>query len=243
MTKIILPHSGYKKLIVYKKSDVIYQGTVAFCRRFLPAHGDRTVDQMTQAARSCKQNIAEGSAAAGTSLETQIKLTNVARATLDELLEDYLDYLKSHNSAEWPMEGEKKSAAREFAKAHAEWDDWKPFFETRPAETVCNLMIILIQQCRYLLDRMLKWQEEDFKKNGGVRERMHAARTEARGEAWDKAVYSMLALAKTPEELETRLSSVVDSARRAAWSIKNRNGWNVGVARGTAPIGGVEMVE
>ena len=117
MTKIVLPHSGYKKLIVYKKSDVIYQGTVVFCRRFLPQYGDRTVDQMTQAARSCKQNIAEGSAAAGTSLETQIKLTNVARATLDELLEDYLDYLKAHGAAEWAMESEKKAAAREFAKA------------------------------------------------------------------------------------------------------------------------------
>ena len=94
--KIVLPHGGYKKLIVYRKSDVIYQGTVAFCRRFLPAHGDRTVDQMTQAARSCKQNIAEGSAASGTSKETEIKLTNVARATLDELIEDYLDWLKTH---------------------------------------------------------------------------------------------------------------------------------------------------
>ena len=226
MTKIILPHSGYKSLIVYKKSEVIYQGTVVFCRRFLPAYGDRTVDQMTQAARSCKQNIAEGSAAAGTSLETQIKLTNVARATLDELLEDYLDYLKSHSSAEWPMEDEKKAAAREFAKLHADWDEWKQLFETRPAETLCNLMIVLIQQARYLLDRMLAWQEEDFKKNGGVRERMHAARTEARGKAWDKAVYSMLALAKTPDDLEARLSSVIDSARRAAWSVGNRNGWN-----------------
>ena len=226
MTKIILPHSGYKSLIVYKKSDVIYQGTVVFCRRFLPAYGDRTVDQMTQAARSCKQNIAEGSAAAGTSLETQIKLTNVARATLDELLEDYLDYLKSHNSAEWPMVDEKKAAAREFAKLHADWDEWKQLFETRPAETLCNLMIVLIQQARYLLDKMLAWQEEDFRKNGGVRERMHAARTEARGKAWDKAVYSMLALAKTPDDLEARLSSVIDSARRAAWSVGNRNGWN-----------------
>lgn len=226
MTKIILPHSGYKRLIVYKKSDVIYQGTVVFCRRFLPAYGDRTVDQMTQAARSCKQNIAEGSAAAGTSLETQIKLTNVARATLDELLEDYLDYLKSHNSAEWPMVDEKKAAAREFAKLHADWDEWKQLFATRPAETLCNLMIVLIQQARYLLDKMLAWQEEDFMKNGGVRERMHAARTEARGKAWDKAVYSMLALAKTPDDLEARLSSVIDSARRAAWSVGNRNGWN-----------------
>lgn len=226
MTKIILPNSGYRNLIVYKKSDVIYQGTVVFCRRFLPVHGDRTVDQMTQAARSCKQNIAEGSAAAGTSLETQIKLTNVARATLDELLEDYLDYLKSHNFAEWSMESEEKAAAREFAKAHAEWEEWKRLFETRSAETLCNLMIVIIQQTRYLLGKMLAWQEEDFKKNGGVRERMHAARTEARGEAWDEAVYSMLALAKTQDELDARLSSVVNSARRAAWSIGNRNGWN-----------------
>lgn len=70
MTQIVLPHSGYKKLIAYKKSEAIYQGTVLFCRRFLPAHGDRTVDQMVQAARSCKQNIVEGSSASGTSKET-----------------------------------------------------------------------------------------------------------------------------------------------------------------------------
>ena len=108
--KIVLPHGGYKKLIVYRKSDVIYQGTVVFCRRFLPAHGDRTVDQMTQAARSCKQNIAEGSAASGTSKETEIKLTNVARATLDELIEDYLDWLKSHGFEEWPSDDERRVA-------------------------------------------------------------------------------------------------------------------------------------
>ena len=227
MTDIILPHSGHKKLIVYKKSDVIYQGTVVFCRRFLPPRGDRTVDQMVQAARSCKQNIAEGSAAAGTSLETQIKLTNVARASLDELVEDYLDYLKAHGSAEWPMESEKKASAREFAKAHVEWEEWKPYFESRPAETVCNLMIVLIQQSRYLLDRLLKWQEEDFTVHGGVRERMHAARTEARGEGWDKAVYSMLALARTPDELEERLALLTASARRSARSIAKRNGWPV----------------
>ena len=104
--QIVLPHGGYKKLIVYRKSDVIYEGTVLFCRRFLPAHGDRTVDQMVQAARSCKQNIAEGSSASGTSKETELKLTNVARATLDELMEDYLDYLKSHGCVEWQRNDE-----------------------------------------------------------------------------------------------------------------------------------------
>ena len=225
MTKIVLPHSGYKKLIVYKKSDVIYQGTVVFCRRFLPQFGDRTVDQMTQAARSCKQNIAEGSAAAGTSLETQIKLTNVARATLDELLEDYLDYLKAHGAAEWTMESEKKAAAREFAKAHSEWDDWKPLFESRPAETLCNLMIVIIQQSRYMLDKMLKWQEEDFKSHGGVRERMHAARTAARGEDWDKTIYSRLDGAATSDELAARSDEMRKAISRAVWSIKRKKNW------------------
>jgi four helix bundle protein len=109
--KIVLTHGGYRNLIVYRKSEVIYQGTVVFCRRFLPQYGDRTVDQMIQAARSCKQNIAEGSAASGTSKETEIKLTNVARATLDELFEDYLDYLKSHGADEWANDDKRKIAA------------------------------------------------------------------------------------------------------------------------------------
>ena len=223
--RIVLPHGGYRNLIVYKKSDVIYQGTVAFCRRFLPAHGDRTVDQMTQAARSCKQNIAEGSAASGTSKETEIKLTNVARATLDELLEDYLDYLKSHGAAEWAATSEKKTAARDFAKNHADWSDWKPFFDTRPAETLCNLMIVVIQQTKYLLDKMIAAQEADFKKHGGVRERMHAARTAARGEEWDKAIYSRLDAAATAEELTARADEMRERIAQATWSIKRRKGW------------------
>ena len=225
MTRIILPHSGYRKLIVYKKSDIIYQGTVIFCHRFFPAHGDRTVDQMTQAARSCKQNIAEGSAAAGTSLETQLKLTNVARATLDELLEDYLDYLKSHNATEWAMESKEKCAARAFAKTHAEWEEWKPLFDSRSAETLCNLMIVLIQQSRYLLEKMLTWQEQNYRDNGGIRERMHTVRAETRCENWDKSLYSMLELATTPADLESRLATLCETARRSAESIRTRKGW------------------
>ena len=223
--KIVLPHGGYRNLIVYRKSDVIYQGTVMFCRRFLPAHGDRTVDQMTQAARSCKQNIAEGSAASGTSKETEIKLTNVARATLDELLEDYLDYLKSHDEAEWSATSEKKTAAREFSKAHLDWNDWKPLFESRPAETLCNLMIVVIQQTKYLLDKMIAAQEADFKKHGGVRERMHAARTAARGEEWDKAIYSRLDGAATAAELAARAEEMRERISKAVWSIKRRKNW------------------
>ena len=223
--KIVLPHGGYKKLIVYRKSDVIYQGTVAFCRRFLPAHGDRTVDQMTQAARSCKQNIAECSAASGTSKETEIKLTNVARATLDELLEDYLDYLNSHGASEWAASSEKKIAARDFAKNHADWNDWKPFFDSRPAKTLCNLMIVVIQQTKYLLDKMIAAQEADFKKHGGVRERMHVARTAARGEEWDKVIYSRLDGAAKAEELAVRSDEMRKAIAGAVWSIKRRKGW------------------
>ena len=187
--KIVLPHGGYRNLIVYRKSDVIYQGTVAFCRRF------------------------------------EIKLTNVARATLDELLEDYLDYLKSHGAGEWPAASEKKTAARDFAKSHADWDDWKQFFESRPAETLCNLMIVVIQQTKYLLDKMIAAQEEDFKLHGGVRERMHAARTAARGEDWDRAIYSRLDGAASAEELAARAAEMRERISKAVWGIKQRKGW------------------
>ena len=223
--KIVLPHGGYKKLLVYRKSDVIYQGTVAFCRRFLPAHGDRTVDQMVQAARSCKQNIAEGSAASGTSKETEIKLTNVARATLDELIEDYLDYLKTHNSEEWAMDDKRRLFARDYAKEHPDWESWREFFETRPADTLANLMLTLCHQTRYMLDKMIAAQEEDFKKHGGVRERMHAARTVARGEDWDKSIYSRLNGSRDEAELEARLSEMRRKIDQVAWSIRQRKGW------------------
>ena len=223
--KIVLPHGGYRKLIVYRKSDVIYQGTIIFCRRFLPTHGDRTVDQMTQAARSCKQNIAEGSAASGTSKETEIKLTNVARATLDELIEDYLDWLKTHNSIEWPADDKRRVAARDYAREHADWVDWQEFFETRPAETVANLMLTLCHQTRYLLDKMIATQEEDFKKHGGVRERMHAARSAIRGEEWFKSVYSRLEAASTPEDLVAITDEIKYKVEQTVWSIKRKKGW------------------
>ena len=222
---IVLPHGGYKKLIVYRKSDLIYEGTVLFCRRFLPSQGDRTVDQMIQAARSCKQNIVEGSSASGTSKETELKLTNVARATLDELMEDYRDYLKSNGLGEWLADDEKALAARDFAKTHIDWLDWKEIFETRPAETFANLMLTLCNQTSYLLGRMIERQEADFRKFGGVRERMHAARTVTRAEEFDKSLFSRLASAKSPDELEAKVSELRQMIFRVASSIKRKHGW------------------
>lgn len=165
--QIVLPHGGYRKLTAFQKSEVVYQMTVLFCRRFLPAHGDRTVDQMTQAARSCKQNIAEGSASSGTSKETELKLTNVARASLDELLEDYLDYLKAHDSSPWTMHDERAVTAKRLGREHSDWEYWRSIFASRPAEVCCNLAITLIHQTRSLLDSLIKHLEADFVKHGG----------------------------------------------------------------------------
>ena len=223
--KIVLPHGGYKNLIVYKKSDVIYEGTVMFCRRFLPAYGDRTVDQMTQAARSCKQNIAEGSANSGISKETEITLTGVARATLDELMEDYLDWLKTHNAELWSIDDERTKTTRDFAVRNLDWPAWKTMFETYPPDVLANMMLTLCHQTRYMLDKMIGRQEEDFKKNGGVRERMHAARAAVRGEEWEKGLFSRLDSAATVKELDKTATELQSRIHQAVWRIKQRKGW------------------
>src|SRR6266446_9489509 len=101
--RFIPPHGGYEKLLSFQKARVVFDGTVRFCQRFLNKR-DRTYDQMVQAARSGKQNILEGSQASGTSKETEIKLTNVARASLEELLEDYRDFLRLRGVEEWPRD-------------------------------------------------------------------------------------------------------------------------------------------
>lgn len=222
--RVVLPHSGYRKLIAYRKSEVIYQGTVVFCRRFLPAHGDRTVDQMTQAARSCKQNIAEGSAAAGVSLETQLKLTGVAKASLDELLEDVHDWLTAHGEPEWGVEDARTASVRAFARGHEAWEDWRGVFESRPGETLCNVLAVLIHQCRHLLERMMEWQECDFARHGGVRERMRAVRDGARGRDWEAALFSWLNGAEDAEALAARAGEAQDAVRRMASAIRRRKG-------------------
>ncbi len=223
--KIILPHGSYKNLIAYHKSETIYQDTVVFCRRFLPLYGNRTVDQMTQAARSCKQNIVEGSVASGTSKETELRLTNVARASLDELLEDYYDWLKSHQFQEWEMTDIRKIAAREYALNNPNWEQWKKIFDTRPPETLCNLMIVLIFQTKYLLDGMLKRQTTDLQTLGGVRERIYNVRNAERAAGWDKSVFSRLNSATSPQQLNDFLAEIKRRADSMAWSIRKQKGW------------------
>jgi four helix bundle suffix protein len=177
----ILPHGNYRELLSYKKAKVVYDVTFAFCGRFL-SKGDRTIDQMIQAARSGKQNILEGSKASGTSTETEIKLTNTARASLEELLDDYQDYLRSRRCRLWEKNSREASFVRRFAtKPEPAYDDFREFCETRSAEVVANIAICLIHQTNYLLDQQIRRLERDFINEGGIRERMTRVRLQQRG--------------------------------------------------------------
>ena len=172
-------HGGYRKLLSYQKAEIIYDLTVIFCRRFLEKR-DRTVDQMVQAARSGKQNIAEGSQASGTSTETEIKLTNVARASLEELLVDYEDYLRVRNHKIWAKESREAKFVRSMGRKNATMEQYRPFAETRPAEVVANIALCVIHQANFLLDKHLRGLEQRFLKDGGIRERMTTARVSQR---------------------------------------------------------------
>jgi four helix bundle suffix protein len=176
------PRGDYQTLLSYQKSELVYQITYRFCSRFLKK-GDRTVDQMVQAARSGKQNIVEGSKAATTSKEMEIKLTNVARASLEELLEDYRDYLKVRDLPIWAKDSREALYIRKLGHHSPDsYESYRDFVATRPAEVVANIAICLIHQANYLLDRQLKGLEKNFLKDGGLRERMTRARLQARDE-------------------------------------------------------------
>lgn len=180
MDNFIPNHGGYQKLLSYQKSEVIYDGTVYFTKRFFSKF-DRTVDQMVQAARSGKQNIAEASVASGTSKEFEIKLTNVARASLEELLIDYRDFLRTNKLAEWEKNHPYAERLR-FLNRHLPtvYETFQKGIEHSDPEISANVLIGLIKVAIFLLGRQIKTLEADFLKNGGLRERMTKARLAAR---------------------------------------------------------------
>ncbi|MBX3388606.1 MAG: four helix bundle suffix domain-containing protein [Phycisphaeraceae bacterium] len=174
-------HGNYKELLSYQKAEVIYDITFRFCERFLKK-GDRTIDQMVQAARSGKQNIVEGCAASGTSKEMEIKLVNVARASLEELLNDYQDYLRVRDFPLWPKDSKEALFVRKLGnEPHTSYETYRPYCETRPGDVVANITICVIHQANYLLDRQIRRLEKDFIEHGGIRERMLKARLQHRG--------------------------------------------------------------
>ena len=175
--RILKRQRPWREAYYYQKSDTLYQLTYVFCQRFLPKHGDRTVDQMIQAARSGKQNIIEGTEAGETSTETHIKLLNVARSSLQELREDYRDYLQSRNLSIWSSEHNRYEKMTRFCKQHNQVEDYKPFFDKWTNEEMANTALTLCFMTDRMLNNQLKKLESDFVKQGGIKERMHAART------------------------------------------------------------------
>ena len=172
----------YTGLHFYRKSDVLVQLTKAFCGRFLPRYGDRTVDQMVQAARSVKQNIVEGLTDGQTSFETEIKLLGIARGSNQELLEDYQDYIKQHGIPEWAKENQSRyDSMRKFCREHSDELDYHPFFSKWTDEEMANLAICLCHMVDKAMTSFIAKRDREFVEEGGVRERMAAARLDMRG--------------------------------------------------------------
>lgn len=176
-----LPQGGnYQALISFRKAETIFDFTHRFCQKYFRL-GDRTIDQMVQSARSGKQNIAEGCKASITSAETELKLINVARASLEELLLDYQDYLRVRDHALWPKTSQEALYVRKLGRTPDEsYETYRPFMDTRPPEILANIAICLIHQANYLLDQQRRRLEKDFVKKGGIREQMTKARLEYR---------------------------------------------------------------
>jgi four helix bundle suffix protein len=176
----IPPHGGYAGLAAYQKALIVFQATVRFCERFLEKR-DRTLDQMVQAARSGKQNIVEGSKLSGTSKEAEIKLLNVSRPSLEELLEDYRDFLRNRKLSLWTKNSREALFVRRLAKKeNVSYETYETYIETRSPEIVANILICLIHQTNYLLDQLIRKLEKDFLAEGRLHERMTRARLATR---------------------------------------------------------------
>jgi len=172
----IPPHGGYAGLLAYQKALLVFQATCRFCERFLEKR-DRTVGQMVQAARSGKQNIVEGSKVSGTSKEAEIKLLNVSCSSLEELLEDYSDFLREGKVSPWPKNSREALFVRKLArKENVSYETYETYIETRSSEVVANILICLIHQTNCLRDQLIRKLEKDFLAESGLRERMTRAR-------------------------------------------------------------------
>jgi restriction system protein len=173
---IIGPHGGYRNLKSYQTTEIIYDGTIKFCERFIDRKS-RTTDQMVQAARSGKQNIAEGSQAYGTSKKTELKLVGVARASLEELLLDYRDFLRQHGLPLWdkahPMAQKIRNLAYDNNRSYL---TYRAYIEESSAQVAANTLICLVHQANYLLDQLLKQLEQQFLTEGGFTEKLYHSR-------------------------------------------------------------------
>ena len=174
-TTFLPQHGHYRNLRVYQVTEIIYDITYHFTQHYLEK-GDRTVDQMIQAARSGKQNISEGNQAAATSSETEIKLTNVAKASLEELLNDYEDYLRVRNLPQWDARHPRYEKMRQYARSRQIQQDYAANIQRMNDEELANLCITLIHQATYMLHKLLATMQTRFVTEGGIKERMYQTR-------------------------------------------------------------------
>ena len=172
-------HGHYRYLRVYQVTEVIYDITYYFTHRYL-RRGDRTVDQMVQAARSGKQNIAEGNQAAATSAEMEIKLTNVAKASLEELLIDYEDYLRVHHLQQWGKLHPRYEKMRQYARSEQIMKEYPWKIKLMNDEEIANLCITLIHQAIFMLHKLLETMQNRFVIEGGIKELMCQSRSNYR---------------------------------------------------------------
>lgn len=187
MPNTFLPKNGsYRGLRVYKITEIIYDYTYFFVQHY-KERGDRTIDQMVQAARSGKQNIAEGNQAAATSSETEIKLTNVAKASLEELLLDYEDHLRSKNLSQWDKSHPRYEPMRNYVRTQDFLEHYAELPSKLGEEEIANLCITLIHQAMYMLYKLLEHQQERFVTQGGIREQMLHARLNYRKNQSDRS--------------------------------------------------------
>ena len=178
--RLLPPRGAYQTLLSFKKAEVVYDITFRFAHKFL-SQGDRTIDQMIQSARSGKKTILEGSKAGRAFRETDLKLTNVARASLEELLDDYLDFLRARDLPLWDKDSKEAQYVRKLGcRTPQTFEYYRKFVETRPPAVVANIAICLIHQTNYLVDQQLLRLEHDFLEQGGLRERMTRARLDER---------------------------------------------------------------
>lgn len=177
--KLIPAHGGYRELQSYQMSEIVYDATVVFCDRFISKRS-RTHDQMVQAARSGKQNIAEGCMASGTSKKFELKLIGVARASLEELLLDFEDYLRQRRLPLWGKDHPKARKVRALCyQKNRSYRTYTTYIEA-PPEIAANTLICVIHQTNYLLDQQLRTLEKEFLKEGGFTERLYRTRIQAR---------------------------------------------------------------
>ena len=171
-------YKGYKDLPFFQQATIIHDFTAEFTQKYID-YKSRTRDQMDQAARSGKQNIAEGYLQK--SLEGKLKLLGVARGSLEELLNDYLDYLRQHQLAIWDKNDPRSLTIRRIVyKVYKNYNDYKNYIS--PPETAANTMVVLINQTNQLLDQKLRWTEEQFVKEGGFRENLLKKRLQYKNE-------------------------------------------------------------